>query len=68
MSQTIPAPAFLPVTIDISIPAKDMKLKKIVIKPTDSGADIKSIIEKKLADSGNPLVQYSKENILVIRK
>jgi len=64
----IPAPSFLPVTVTLSIPSRQMNFKKIIIKPTDSAADLKAMLEKKFAETGNPLFSYSQSNIFVLKR
>ncbi len=46
METTIPAPSFLPLSVRVSVPAKNLIMKKIVLKPTDNAKDVKVLIQK----------------------
>lgn len=43
MKGAAPAPEFLPVSVDIHILDKDIKLRSVLIKPTDTLKEIKEV-------------------------
>jgi len=67
LQEIMPAPSFLPVSVSLSIPSKNIVFKKIVLKTTDSGTDLKVLIEKQMKEKGNPIVSFSPSNIFVIK-
>jgi len=68
MSSFAPARSFLPITISIYIPSKDLRFKNITLKNTDSIQDVKELIKQLLAKHGDPLVEYTKNNIFVLKR
>jgi hypothetical protein len=43
MKDVAPSPEFLPVSVDIHVQDKDMKIKGIIIKPTDTLKELKEV-------------------------
>jgi hypothetical protein len=66
LADVTPPPAFLPITISVSVPAHGVQLKKIIIKPTDTAKDIKSLIEKHFVSAENPILGWNEPNFLVL--
>jgi len=67
LEDMIPAPSFLPITVAVFIATKNITLKKVILKPTDSAKDLKEMIQKKLMEMGDPLMSYNEDNIFVVK-
>jgi len=67
MKDSSPSPSFLPVTLSVVIPAKDITLASVVIRPTDNVKDLKNMVSDRLQLLGNPLVSWGKDDVFVIR-
>jgi len=61
-----PAPQFLPVTVDIMIIEKKIKIQNILVKPTDTIKELKKVVEANVEKSGDTILSWKKENIFVI--
>ncbi len=68
LKDVIPPKPFLPVTVSITVPSKNIVFKKYVIKPVDSAHDVKAFLLSKLKETGNPVVEFSKENYFVVKR
>jgi len=68
LSTTIPAPSFLPISVSVHIPSKNIKYQKIVLKPTDSSVDLKATIQKKFLESGQEFVEWGKNLQILIER
>lgn len=65
MQDAVPASySFLPMAIAVNIPSKNTNFRKIVLKPTDNAKDLLAIIAQKFLEKGNPVVSFSKDNVL----
>eukprot|EP01114_Cavostelium_apophysatum_P021397 TRINITY_DN7451_c0_g1_i1.p1 TRINITY_DN7451_c0_g1~~TRINITY_DN7451_c0_g1_i1.p1 ORF type:complete len:397 (+),score=74.08 TRINITY_DN7451_c0_g1_i1:84-1274(+) len=68
LQSAVPPPSFLPVTVSILIPSKSMAFHRVVLKPTDTGLDVKAIIEKKINETGDLFTGFNPSNRLVLRR
>jgi len=68
MQSSAPAPEFLPVSVDVHIPDKDIKLRSILIKPTDTLKELKEVVKNRIATMGDPMTAWTKENVFVVSK
>lgn len=59
MSNAMPLPSFLPVTVTVYVPAKDIRFKNVVIKPTDNVKDLKSYLKEQFDKLSNPIKDWS---------
>jgi len=59
LANVMPVPSFLPISINIAVQSKNIIFRKIVVKPTDNLVDLKTMIEKKFEESGNPIVKFT---------
>jgi len=64
----IPAPSFLPVSIQVYIEEKNITIKKIILKPTDTAKDLKDMLQKKLLEMGDPILSYTSDNTFSIKE
>lgn len=58
LSEVIPSPSFLPVTVTLSIPSRGFRVPKVQLKPVDHMDDIKRRLADALEKSGNPVVSW----------
>jgi hypothetical protein len=68
LSTITPSPEFLPVSVNISIPSKNLVFKKVLIKVTDNLHDIRQFVENKFKETGNPLTNWTPDNWVVIKR
>jgi len=66
MKTFVPSPQFLPVTLNIHIPSKSVKLQNITISNTDTAADVKNIIRQKMEKLGDPVIEFEKANVFML--
>jgi len=66
LEKSSPAPQFLPVSVDIFIEDKGVKMPQISIKPTDTNKEIRKLVEAKFIKLGDPIISWSKENIVCL--
>jgi DNA polymerase II small subunit/DNA polymerase delta subunit B len=59
MSNAMPLPSFLPVTVTIYVPAKDIRFKNVVVKPTDNVKDLKTYLKDQFEKLGNPIRDWN---------
>eukprot|EP01120_Amphizonella_sp_Union-15-10_P004310 TRINITY_DN1493_c0_g1_i4.p1 TRINITY_DN1493_c0_g1~~TRINITY_DN1493_c0_g1_i4.p1 ORF type:complete len:404 (+),score=63.82 TRINITY_DN1493_c0_g1_i4:75-1286(+) len=60
LSTCIPAPTFLPVMLSVRILSRNIHIKNVQIKPTDTIEDLKEVIKKHFLSLGDPLVGFGK--------
>jgi hypothetical protein len=60
MEEFAPAKQYLPTVVNIRIPEKEIYLRNVSISRTDSTVDIKNIIQRRLAEDGNPIYNWGK--------
>jgi hypothetical protein len=59
-------PSFLPVALTLTVPSKQFSLK-LVVKPSDCAKDLKTLLQQKMADKGDPIVEFHKENFFLVK-
>lgn len=62
-----PTKQFLPVVVSVRLVDKDILLKNVTISRTDSLNDVKANIQRRLAENGNPLDDWGKNAIFILR-
>lgn len=67
MSSFAPAPQFLPVSVNIHVPSKNIKLKNVHISVTDTARDLKKYLMTKFEQQGDPIVEFTAQNIFVLQ-
>lgn len=59
MGNAMPLPSFLPVTVTVYVPVKDIRFKNVVIKPTDNVKDLKTYLKDQFEKLGNPIRDWN---------
>lgn len=68
LEEAIPStPQFLPVAVVVEVPSQNLKLPRLVVKPTDSAKDVEAAIAAKLEANGNPMVALGDDCRWVVR-
>ena|SRR3990167_6681536 len=62
-----PTKQFLPVVLSVRLLDKDILLKNVTVSRTDSLNDVKGNIQRRLAENGNPLDDWGKNAIFILR-
>jgi hypothetical protein len=69
MMDFAPTPAYLPVTVTLSIPSRSIRFERIQLSTTDNLGDVKNIVTRLLSESKNPMTsEFTAGNIMVIRR
>jgi len=66
MASFTPAPQFLPVTVNIHVPSKNLRLQNVLVSPTDTVKEIKEYLRARMEKIGDPIVQFERTNIFVL--
>jgi len=66
LTKSSPAPQFLPVTVDVFVEDKVLKMPQISLKPTDTIKELRQVIMEKFVKLGDPMLSWSKENIVCL--
>lgn len=62
-----PAKEFLPVVISISVLGKEVSIPNVSISRTDSVEELKKVIERRLAENGNPVHSWTKNCAFILK-
>lgn len=62
-----PAKEYLPVVINIKVLGKDTLIPNVSISRTDSVEEIKKVIERRLAETGNPVHSWTKNCTFILK-
>jgi len=57
----MPVPSFLPVKVTVVLPEKGIRLENVTLKPTDTLADLRPMVEARVADRGDPVVDWGSD-------
>jgi len=61
-----PSPQFLPVTVTIQIPEKDIEIRNIRIDRTTTITEVKQIVRDYMERTGDPLSEFTNSNVFVL--
>jgi len=64
MKNYAPPPQFLPVTITIQVPSKNIQFPKVILNPTDTAVEIRQTITQKMEKKGDAVIEFDETNIL----
>jgi len=64
MKNFAPPPQFLPVTITVQVPSKNVQFPKVLLNPTDTAVEIRQIISQKMEKKGDPVTGFDETNLL----
>jgi hypothetical protein len=68
LKNVVPAPSFLPVSLNIHIQSKNIHFKNVLVKPTDNVKDIKRYLIEQFDKLNNPIKEFTSENIFLLKK
>ena len=64
-----PTPAYLPVTVSLTIPSRNVRFDRVQLSTTDNVGDVKRILLRLLQESQNPMAsEFTAANVFAIRK
>jgi hypothetical protein len=66
MKNFAPAPEYLPVSLTIQIPSKNVQFPNIMINPTDTAAQVRNKVMEKMEKKGDPIMAFDDSNVMVI--
>jgi len=64
MKNFAPPPQYLPVSLTIQVPSKNIQFTNIVINPTDTAVEIRDIITQKMEKKGDAILGWDSTNLL----
>eukprot|EP01112_Ceratiomyxa_fruticulosa_P016545 TRINITY_DN5015_c0_g1_i1.p1 TRINITY_DN5015_c0_g1~~TRINITY_DN5015_c0_g1_i1.p1 ORF type:complete len:433 (-),score=67.71 TRINITY_DN5015_c0_g1_i1:110-1408(-) len=67
MKDAAPSPSFLPVSVTLVVPSRDITIPNVIVKPTDNVQDMRAFLIQRLQALGNPIVRFSPNNVFVLR-
>jgi len=66
MANAAPAPQFLPVTVTITVPSKNLKVPNVHIAPTDTVNEVKGLLRTLMEKRGDPILDFDKDGLFVL--
>jgi len=66
MKNFAPAPEYLPITVTVQVPSKNIQFPNMVISPTDTVVQVREQIIQKMAKKGDPVVTCEGGNVMVL--
>jgi len=66
MNKFAPVPEYLPVTVTVQVPSKNIQFPNIVVYPTDTIVQVRDQIIQKMAKKGDPVISYDGANVMVL--
>eukprot|EP01087_Luapelamoeba_hula_P005044 TRINITY_DN15127_c0_g1_i2.p1 TRINITY_DN15127_c0_g1~~TRINITY_DN15127_c0_g1_i2.p1 ORF type:complete len:428 (+),score=72.09 TRINITY_DN15127_c0_g1_i2:58-1284(+) len=58
LKENMPVPAFLPIKLTVILDAQGIRLDNITLKPADTLTDLRRIVAGRLAERGDPLMEW----------
>lgn len=65
MNQIKPSPKFLPIQVEIKVPDKNWS-RKHLLKPTDTGLDLRGVVEELFQKIDNPILEWHPDNFWIL--
>lgn len=61
-------PWTLPVSVSLALPSRNLSFDGVIVQPQDTIKDVRTLLEKKLAEKGHAIKEYTKDNMFSLRR